>query len=269
MCETVSTGLTAWAPVDPRTVTVLSSLWPVTLFLAFAMLKHKLNRGVHSISVLRELHRWSPLTARRRSSGMYAVRSILRQLSLLFVVYFSVYLSLGAVLTTVVLSNLGDAPEFVPRGQFLHYVLSTLVGEFLGRAFMSMLCAVAPGFHFVASPLLAVLPVAQAIFFVISAWYRVIPYLWIYWFLCFIMGTSSGITYVNSVQAITSTAIPTQRYLLLACATAAESAAISVAGLLGLCIEPALQEHCLHSYGNQTCLTRSEDAMFWINGRLQ
>lgn len=247
---------------------MLSALWPVTVLLTSTLLEHKLNRRAQRMGALREF-RCSPLAAHRRVSGLQAVRGSLSQLSLLFVTSFSVYLSLGAVLTTVVLSDVGDAPEYSPRGHFLHYVLSTVVGEFLGRTFMSMLCALAPGFHFVASPLLAILLVSQVVFFVVSAWYHVIPYLWIYWLMCFIMGTSSGLIYVNSIHAITNTVTPTRHTLLLTCATAAESAGLFIAGLLGFFVERALQKHCLHSHGNDSCLTRSANPNFWTSGQLQ
>ena len=260
-------GLTNWAPVDPRTVTVLSALWPVTVLLTSTVLEHKLNRGARRVGAPRDF-RWSALAARGRVSSLQAVRGVLHHLWLLFVTSFSVYISLGAVLTTVVLSDVGDAPEYSARGHFLHFVLSTLVGEFLGRAFMSMLCSLAPGFHFVASPLLALLLVSQVVFYVISAWCHVMPYLWVYWLMCFVMGTTSGLIYVNSIHAITNTVTPTRHQLLLTCATAAESAGLFIAGLLGFFVEPALQEHCLSTHRVDSCLARSADPDFWMNGRL-
>lgn len=265
----VLTGLTACASVCPRTAMVLSAVWPFILFQAYAFLNHKfLSRNKNSLSErnTQELS-WLGSSVTLTSGKLRITWSVLRHLSLLFVVYLSVYLTLGAVLTTMVYDNERGPPEYVPRDHFLSYVLSTLVGEFLGRALMSVLHAVTPGFSFTGPSILAAIPVVQAIFFLVSTWYRVVPSLWINWLLCFVMGTTAGMTFTNSFRVITTAATPTHGYLLVICATVAESAGVLTAGLLGLYVEPILKEHCLQAFGNHTwCLTRSEDPLFWVNG---
>ena len=186
---------------------------------------------------------------------------------MLFVVYFSEYIILSAVLTTLVFDGVGVGPEFAPRGHFEHYVLSTMVGEFLGRSFISMLRAVAPGFFFTLSPVLVFLPLAETIFLVLATWFRLVPQVWIIWLLCFIQGTACGMIFSNSYHIIARRFISSHVIFNVTLASILETAGILTAGLLGIHVESVLKEHCLHQLGNKSdCFTRNMDSTFWEYG---
>lgn len=186
---------------------------------------------------------------------------------MLFVVYFSEYIILSAILTTLVFDGVGVGPEFAPRGHFEHYVLSTTVGEFLGRSFVSMLRAAAPGFFFTFSPVLVFLTLAETIFLALATWFRLVPEVWIIWLLCFVQGTACGMIFSNSYHVIARKFISSHVIFNVTLASILETAGILTAGLLGIHVESVLKEHCLHHLGNKSdCFTRNMDSTFWEFG---
>lgn len=269
----IFTGLTVWATVDPRTAILVSAIWPPLFLLVFAVSRGNLHLVCNSQSYgsISRLQRSKfeidcPLTSRWRER-LHSVWNSFHHLLILFLVYFGEYIVLSAILTTLVFEGAGVGPEFVPRGHFEHYVLSTMVGEFLGRSFISMLRAVAPGFFFTSAPVLAFFPLAETIFLLLATWYRLVPEVWIVWLLCFIQGTACGMILSNSYHTIARRFLSQHVIFTITLASILETAGILTAGLLGLHIESLLKEHCIHHLGNRSdCFTRSMDSRFWEYG---
>lgn len=267
------TGLTVWAIVDPRTAVLVSAIWPPILLLVFSISRGNLHlfrrpQGKRYFSKLerRKFEMDCRLTPRwkERLGGMW---NSFHHMLILFMVYFGEYIILSAILTTLVFEDAGVGPEFAPRGHFEHYVLSTMVGEFLGRSFISMLRAIAPGFFFTAAPILAFFPLAETIFLVLATWFRLVPAVWIVWLLCFIQGTACGMIFSNSYHTISRRFFSQHIIFIVTLASILETAGILTAGLLGIHIETLLKEHCMVHVGNKSdCFTRSMDVSFWESG---
>ena len=269
----IFTGLTVWATVYPRTTILVSAIWPPVFLITFAV-----SRGnLHILRNVQTAESFSRLQQRkfeidchltpRWKERLTSVWNSFHHMLMLFLVYFSEYIILSAILTTLVFDGAGVGPEFGPRGHFEHYVLSTMVGEFLGRSFISMLRAVAPGFFFTSSPVLAFFPLAETIFLVLATWFRLVPEVWIIWLLCFIQGTACGMIFSNSYHIIARRFISSHVIFNVTLASILETAGILTAGLLGIHVESVLKEHCLHHVGNKSdCFTRNTDTSFWEYG---
>ena len=267
------TGLTVWATVDPRTAILVSAIWPPLFLLLFTVSRGNLHlvcnsqtSGSISRFERRNFEVDCRLTPRWRERSLSVWKSC-PHLLVLFLVYFGEYIVLSAILTTLVFEGAGVGPEFVPRGHFEHYVLSTMVGEFLGRTFISMLRAVAPGFFCISASVLAIFPLAQTIFLLLATWYRLVPEVWIIWLLCFIQGTICGMIFSNSYHIVARRFLSQHVIFTITLASILETAGILTAGLIGWHIEPLLLGHCIHHFGNRSdCLTRSTDPSFWEYG---
>lgn len=265
--------MTVWATLDPKTAVLVSAVWPAIFLLVFVISRGNLGllrntsiAGSFSRFERRKFEidcRWTPRWKERLASVWNSFHHML----MLFLVYFGEYMILSAILTTLVFEGSGVGPEFVPRGHFEHYVLSTMVGEFLGRAFISMLRAITPGFYFTSAPILAFFPLAETIFLVLATWFRLVPAVWIIWLLCFIQGTACGMIFSNSYHTIARRFISQHIIFNITLASILETAGILTAGLLGLHVETLLKEHCIYRMGNMSdCFTRSMDSRFWEYG---
>ena len=269
----ISTGLTVWATVDPRTAVLVSAIWPPIFLLVYAISRGNLHlfrntqyKGSFSRLERRKFEMDCRLTSRWRER-LASVWNSFHHMLMLFLVYFGEYIIISAILTTLVFEGAGVGPEFVPRGHFEHYVLSTMVGEFLGRTFISMLRAIAPGFFFTAAPILAFFPLAETIFLVLATWFRLVPAVWIVWLLCFIQGTACGMIFSNSYHTITRRYFSQHIVFIVTLASILETVGILTAGLIGIHVETLLKEHCIYHLGNTSdCFTRSMDSHFWEYG---
>ena len=267
------TGLTVWATVDPRTAIVVSAIWPPIFLFTFVASRGNLHLFRYSQtaeSFPRIQQRKFEIDCRLSPQWKERLRTVWNSshhMLMLFLVYFSEYIILSAILSTLIFEGAGVGPEFVPRGHFEHYVLSTMVGEFLGRTFISMLRAVSPGFFFNSGPLLALLPLAETIFLILATWYQLVSQVWVIWLLCFILGTACGMIFSNSYHIIARRFISHHVIFSITLTSILETAGILTAGLLGIHVEKTLKEHCLHHFGNKSnCLTRSRDSSFWEYG---
>ena len=259
-----------WAPVDPRTALLVSAIWPAVFLLAFAIFReNRIREKPARSSQFRRVHLTQLFEIDCRLTSQWKERlasvwSFSHHLLVLFLVYFGEYTVLCSILTTLSFDHTGDGPEFVPRGHFEHYVLSTMVGEFLGRTFMSMLRAAAPGFYFTAAPIVAFFPLAETIFLVVATWFRLFPAVWIVWLLCFIQGTATGMIFSNSYHVIAKRCLSYHVIFNLTFTSFVETAGILTAGFLGFHVESLLEGHCLQHFSG--CLTRSRDSQFWEFG---
>lgn len=266
-------GLTVWLIVDPRTAILVSAIWPPVFLITFAVSQGKLtsSRYLNATERLSRIRRSKfeidcRLTTRWKQR-LYSVWSCSHHMLLLFLIYFSEYIILTAILTTLVFDGVGVGPEFSPRGDFEHYVLSTMMGEFLGRSFISMLRAVAPGFFFNSSPVLAFFPLAETIFLVLATWFRLVSQVWIIWLLCFVQGTACGMIFSNSYHIIARRVVSNHVAFNVTLASILETAGILTAGLVGLYVESALKDHCMHHERNiSDCFARDIDSTFWEFG---
>lgn len=266
-------GLTVWATVDPRTAILVSAIWPPLFLLLFAVSRGNLHlvcnsqtSGLISRFEQRKFEVDCRLTSRWRERFLSVWQSC-HHLLILFLVYFGEYMVLSAILTTLVFKGTGVGPEFVPRGHFEHYVLSTMVGEFLGRTFISMLRMVSPGFFCTSASVLAIFPLVETFFLLLATWCRLVPEVWIIWLLCFIQGTICGMIFSNSYHIIAKRFLSQHVTFTITLASILETTGILTAGLVGLHIEPLLLGHCTQHFGDRSdCLTRSTDPSFWEYG---
>jgi len=266
-------GLTVWATVDPKAAILVSAIWPPIFLITFAVSRANLNGFRNSFAAqrlsnmrLRKFEEDCRLTT-RCNDRLSSVRSFFQHIVLPFLVYFSEYIILTAILSTLVFTGAGLGPTFSPRGHFGHYILSTMVGEFLGRSFISMLRAVQPGFFFNSSLPLAFFPLAETIFLVFSTWFQLVPEVWIIWLFCFIQGTACGMIFSNSYHILARRVVSHHVIFCVTLASILETAGILTAGLVGLHVESTLKEHCLHHARNtSSCLTRNTDPLIWEFG---
>ena len=112
----------------------------------------------------------------------------------IFIAWFSKYLIIQAVVTTIAFSN---AP-FSPRDHFLYYVFTFRVAEAVGRSYLVVL-PLGRRAKFPYLWVLAIIQVALLLFLILTAWYRFLPSVWIVLLIVFVCGLTVGVLYVNAM----------------------------------------------------------------------
>lgn len=172
----------------------------------------------------------------------------------LFIAWFSEYLTIQAVITTLVFPN---AP-FKPRDHYQYYIFTLMVGEVLGRSYLVGLFFIkvkwAEEAKFPHLWVLAMIQVALLLFlvqiFVLSVW--------IVMLLVFICGLEIGILFVNILAFFRDGFEDRYREFVMGYIIVAFGMGISVAALMGLYTEPFLLKHCTTFVNNTDfCFTRS------------
>ncbi|XP_001640288.2 battenin [Nematostella vectensis] len=263
-------GMTSWSSIKPRTAALVPVFWSLHLLIFAVMKTKKLTAELKGDSRIRqEIYQYESqeICVPFYQERLMQMWKSLHDFIMLFLVYFAVYFSLCGVLTTKVFSQ---AKDFGPREDFQHYVLSTILGEFLGRSFMSLLRSKTPGVNYKLPSVFGIIAVFLAVLFILSVWFSWISRIWVMFVVCFMQGVCSGIQASNSYHAIANRTHAEHAQFILTIAGLAESLGMMTAGLIGLHTEPAMREHCLESqyYANQNfCMTRIKDAKFWGLGR--
>ena len=177
----------------------------------------------------------------------------------IYIAWFSEYMIIQAVITTLAFTN---AP-FRPRDHYQYYIFTLMGGEVRGRSYLVVLsCIKAEWAEKAKFPHLWVLSMIQVVlllFFILAAWYRFLPSVWIVLLLSFTCGVAIGVLYVNSVAFFRDNFKDRYREFVMGYVIVALGVGMFVAALMGLYTEPLLLEHCTMFVNNtDLCFTRSK-----------
>ena len=173
-----------------------------------------------------------------------------------FVGYFSEFLTLNGVVTTLAFPD----SFFDQRNHFIYYACVFMIGECIGRSYISILFIL----NSKCTPVIARTWILSAvllglfIFLTLASWYRFLHSVWIVLFLIFNVGLSAGSLYLNTFLVVTGGDDVKGKAFSRAFLSLGPSAGVLMAGLVGLVLEPTLREHCLQSAKfRDFCFTRS------------
>ena len=178
----------------------------------------------------------------------------------LFVSNFCKQLLVSGVMTTIAFPNV----VFTPRNQYLLYVFASGVGDLLGRPYLGYLsrCGIDDKFTVKKPWLLALLNVSILIFMVFASWFR-------FWFVSHFYACAAivmvntliaGIVFLNTFQFAGEGLSVAERRFCRALLTGSLWTANLAVALIGLTVENQLREHCVYSFDEDACFTRSPTA---------
>ncbi|KAL9988094.1 hypothetical protein ACROYT_G002497 [Oculina patagonica] len=117
----------------------------------------------------------------------------------IYITWFSGYIIIQSAITTLAFPN---AP-FKPRDHYQYYIFVFMGGEVVGRSYLVVLSYVkaewAEKAKFPYLWILATIEIVHLLFFVLAAWYRFLPSVWIVLLLLFTCGVVIGAVYVNAI----------------------------------------------------------------------
>lgn len=173
-----------------------------------------------------------------------------------FVGYFSEFLTLNGVVTTLAFPH----SPFDPRNHFVYYACVFMIGECIGRSYISLMLLLNSKCTPVIAKtwILSIVLLSLFIFFTLASWYRFLHSVWVVLFLIFMVGLLAGSLYLNTfLMALGSDDVEGKAFSR-AFLSVGPSTGVLLAGLVGLVLEPALREHCLQSAEfSDFCFTRS------------
>ena len=176
----------------------------------------------------------------------------------IYIAWFSEYLTIQAVITTLAFPN---AP-FKPRDHYQYYIFVFMAGEVMGRSYLGVLSFIKAEWAEKAKfPYLWCLSIIQGmhlLFFIFAAWYRFLPNIWIVLPFSFTCGVSVGVFFVNLIAFFSDKFTGRYKEFAMGYAIVAVCGGTFAAALLGLFTEPYLREHCTMIVNNtDLCFTRS------------
>ena len=184
---------------------------------------------------------------------------VIRQMLSIFIALFSEYMIIQSVVTTLAFPQ---AP-FKPRDYYQYYIFVLMGGEVVGRSYLLALSYIKPEWAEKAKfPYLWVLSTIEAIlllFFVLAAWYRFLPNVWIVLLLLFASGAVVGVTYANAITYFRDCFQDRHKEFAMGFFPVALTGGVFASALLGLYVEPMLREHCtIFTNNSDFCFTRSK-----------
>ena len=197
-----------------------------------------------------------PLTWQEKISAM---KGMVPHLAPLFFAWFSEYLIIQAVVTTIAFPN---AP-FRPRDHYQYYIFIFLSGEVVGRSYLALVSLVRPEFvpRLKTQRLwvLSAIEVMHLLFFVLASWYRFLPSVTLVLILSFTGGLTVGVLFINALSLFSHTFEPKYREFVMGYAVVAMGCGSFSAALMGLIVEPRLRSHCEYLMkSDDYCFTRSK-----------
>lgn len=176
----------------------------------------------------------------------------------IYIAWFSEYLKVQSVITTLAFSN---AP-FSPRDHYQCYIVAFTVGEMTGRSYLVVLSYIkaewAEKAKFPYLWVLAIIQIVFLVFFILAAWYRFLPNVWIVLLLTFISGLEVGAVFINALVLLRDRFEGHSQEFVMGYFAVAINGGVLACALLGLYIEPLLLEHCTMVENNtDVCFTRS------------
>ena len=175
-----------------------------------------------------------------------------------FVGYFSEFLTLNGVVTTLAFPN----SPFDPRNHFVYYACVFMIGECIGRSYITFFTFINSRYTLVITRtwILSAILLGLFIFLTLSSWYRFLHSVWVVLVLCFIVGLLAGSLYLNTylLAGASDGDDANGKAFSRAFLSVGPSAGVLLAGVVGLVLEPALRKHCLESAQfSEFCFTRS------------
>ena len=198
----------------------------------------------------------APLTCREKFMVIF---QMLSNLTPLYIAWFSEYLIIQAVLTTLAFPN---AP-FRPRDHYQYYIFVFLGGEVVGRSYLVVLSYInanwAEKAKFPYLWVLSAIEVMHLMFFILAAWYRFLPNVWIVLFLSFTGGLTIGVLFVNALSLFREKFEGRYKEFAMGYLVVAMGGGTFTASLVGLVTEPLLRNRCkLLMNKDDFCFTRSK-----------
>ena len=173
-----------------------------------------------------------------------------------FVGYFAEFLSLNAVITTLAFPN----SPFDPRSHFVYYACVFMIGECIGRSYLSLVTLLEAKCVFVIKQtwVISAILFGLFVFLTIASWNHFLPSVWIVLFIVFNLGLLAGSLYLNTFLVASKKQDQRGKAFSRAFLSVGPSAGVLAAGLVGLVLEPVLREHCLSiATMSDYCFTRS------------
>lgn len=173
-----------------------------------------------------------------------------------FVGYFSEFLSLNGVVTTLAFPN----SPFDPRNHFVYYACVFMIGECIGRSYISFLLALNVKWTPVITRtwILSAVLLSLFLFLALASWYRFLHSVWVVLLVIFTVGLLAGTLYLNTFLLAPGSDDVKGKAFSRAFLSVGPSTGVLLAGLVGLVLEPTLRQHCLQSAEfSEFCFTRS------------
>lgn len=198
----------------------------------------------------------SSLTCREK---FMVIRQMLPNLIPIYIAWFSEYMIIQAVITTLAFPN---AP-FRPRDHYQYYIFVFLGGEVVGRSYLVALSYIkadwAEKAKFPYLWVLSIIEVVHLLFFILAAWYRFLPSVWIVLLLSFTGGATIGVFFVNALAFFRDKFDGRYKEFAMGYIVVAMGGGTFTASLVGLLTEPLLRRHCMVLLNNDDyCFTRSK-----------
>ena len=252
--------------VSPQTTVLLISWIPLSIFLCYALIEkrdyapapgHDSYQDIAYTSLPQE----NAPTEENSTTWSEKQALIVQNFHLVvafFVGYFSEFLTLNGVVTTLAFPN----SPFDPRNHFVYYACVFMIGECIGRSYISFLAFINLQYALVITKtwILSVILFGLLNLLTLASWYRFLPSVWIVLLLCFVVGLLAGSLYLNTYLVVTARGQDDEKGKAFSRAflSVGPSAGVLFAGIVGLGLEPALRTHCLESsHFREFCFTRS------------
>ncbi|KAL9988096.1 hypothetical protein ACROYT_G002499 [Oculina patagonica] len=189
---------------------------------------------------------------------LMVILQMLPNLIPIYIAWFSEYMIIQSVVTTLAFPG---AP-FKPRDHYQYYIFVFMGGEVVGRSYFVVLSFIkvewAEKAKFPYLWILSAIEVLHLLFFVLAAWYRFLPSVWIVLLLLFTCGVVVGVFFVNAVTFFRDKFKDRYKEFAMGYFVVATSGGCNIAAILGLYTEPLLREHCtMFVNSSDFCFTRS------------
>lgn len=275
------TGLTTWSCVSPKTAIMTTIPLPLLLVAFYALVLEKDFEvsGSDSRQKGKELEYkivgstpddddGTTDTSPEKhlcSEKLQITYKILPFITALSLSFFSEYLSISSVVTTIGFPS----SKVRPRDHYIFYTLSYEIGKFVGRSYMFLFAFLpSDAMEFLRCSktwVFTVLEMAHLIFFLFESWYHFVPYIWIIIALCSTLGLVAGMIVVHSPHAASQHVSPEEREFALGLLTIGNGVGGFLAGLVGLAVEPQLRKACTKHFSSaqEFCFTRMQNSTAW------
>ena len=249
--------------VTPQTTILIISWVPAIIFAFYAIIEKRQFKPSQDVTTHKDVAYTSldqETSQDEDNSAWSEKRSLIwRNLHLMlacFLGYFSEFLTLNGVVTTLAFPN----SPFDPRNHFVYYACVFMIGECIGRSYITLLLLLNSKCTpvFTKTWILSTMLLSLFIFLTLASWYRFLHSVWVVLLLIFIVGLLAGSLYLNTFLMAPGTDDVQGKAFSRAFLSVGPSTGVLLAGLVGLVLEPTLREHCLHSTEfSEFCFTRS------------
>lgn len=249
--------------VPPETTLLIISWVPVVIFPFYAIMEKRQFKPTQDVTTHKDVAYTSlnleTIQEEEKSTWSEKRSLIWRNLQLMlacFFGYFAEFLTLNGVVTTLAFPN----SPFDPRNHFVYYACAFMIGEFIGRSYITLLLLLNSKCTPVITKtwILSTVLLSLFIFLTLASWYRFLHSVWVVLLLIFIVGLMAGSLYLNTFLTAAGSDDVKGKAFSRAFLSVGPSTGVLVAGLVGLVLEPTLREHCLHSAEySEFCFTRA------------